>query len=414
MKISRLLRSVRRNWLPALLIGAILGAITAVGAYFTTTPTYTATNTVLFEVAGQDEIPDPNVATNYATSLASTYAAMILTPLIMEPVAESVPDGDANALMAQVEVTAPRQNLVATISYTDADEGRATSVVTRTGEELKKVVDSYTAQVDGRPRIVVSKLSVNTLTTGGTQPSLIISLMKGFVIGLLAALAWLALKVLIDTVVHDVTDLRDSTDASVLAHVRSEDDYLTLARAVPFLDAGNPASLLFTSSTDGEGASGVALGTARAMAASAPGQVLLIDADLREGEVTQALGLSDRPGLSHYLSGQAGLDEVIVDSDGLQVIAAGQLPPNPAELLATSRVEDLLEQVRSRFTTVLAAGSALLTHSDSALLASRMGGTVTVVGLRKVRQTQLDEALALLDSAQAHQVGVVLTDPRVR
>src|SRR5690606_32371784 len=109
-------------------------------------------------------------------------------------------------------------------------------------------------------------------------------------------------------------------------------------------DHGVPKTLLVTSAGPGEGKSTAALTLARNFAQLGK-RVLLIEADLRNPSLHRTLGLEDRSlGLSNLLSGASTLSETVQDTDHerLQVILAGPLPPNPAELLSGSKLVSLL------------------------------------------------------------------------
>lgn len=409
MNLNRILRTIRRSWKQALAVGLVLGALAMLAGSLLSKPSHTATNTVLFQVAEMDKVSDPSVATTYATTLAASYTSMLNEPIVTQPLAKKV-DVEQEALEAGLKVMAPKNNLVATITYESEDQAQATQVVTLAGQQLDQLVDQTTDSVGGQPRIQVVRQSTNVFETPGTAPNLVGTLLKGIVAGLMGFLGWLLVRALLDHKVHERADLEEVSDSSVLAHLHEPQDAAALARAVPFLGLGSPASLLVTSSVAKEAPAPVAVSAARTLAAEPGARVLLVDADLREGRASRQLGL-DGPGLSEYLAGTHDLAGLVREVDGLQVLGSGTLPPNPAELLASPRLAQLLEQAGGDHLVVLCS-PGLLEHSDAALVASRAAGTVLLVGARRVGQAQVRESLDLLDAVGARFKGQLLSDPK--
>ncbi|MCL5669906.1 MAG: polysaccharide biosynthesis tyrosine autokinase, partial [Acidobacteria bacterium] len=112
-----------------------------------------------------------------------------------------------------------------------------------------------------------------------------------------------------------------------------------------------PQTLLVTSTQPGEGKTSVSINLALALAQRG-GRVLLIDGDLRLPAIRNTLGLAGTKGLSGVLTGAYGLDEAIEHPTlcpNLWALMAGPHPPNPAELLSTSTMEQLLRELRQRF-----------------------------------------------------------------
>ncbi|MGO4957466.1 Wzz/FepE/Etk N-terminal domain-containing protein [Luteococcus sp. Sow4_B9] len=409
MKLSRMVNAVRRSWLPSLVIGAVVGLLAAIASFAMATQTYTATNTLLFQVAGQDEIPDPSVATNYATTQASSYSAMVTSPLVLQPLSEKL-DMDPATLEAGLLVVPPRQNLTMRMSYISADEQEAMQVVTEAGKILDQVVADYTDTVGKAPRVDITKQQVNTLPTPGTASSPVASLAKGAIAGLMAMLAYLVFKILFNNRVHTVDDLAEVTDSSVIATLRSDEDTAALARSINYLDAGRPARIQFSTATAKEDCSAAVAGVARRLAADKPGRVAVVDANLRRPEIGRALGV-EGAGLSELLSGQVDPTSAIHQRDGLTVVPAGGQAPNPAELLASARLGELVDALARDHDVVLVNGGSLVDHSDGALSASASAGTVLVVGTGRTSEDAVREAVGVLESVDARLLGLVLARP---
>ena len=409
MKLAQLLRAVRRYWWQGALLGALLGVAAAL--LLSSAPTYKATNTMVFEVAGSEKVADPYEGRIYATNLATSYAAMLSTPLVTVPVSEQI--GDEAITPEHISTTSkvlmPDRNLIGTITYVGSEEEVARKVVELQGKELAKIVDETSDKYEGKQRVKIAQQRV-VVTPSGPGGSLITTVLKGAVVALMAALAWILGRAILDNRVHDTEGLAEVTDASVIGRVADEGDAQALAAAVPFLGAGERPTLVVASTRRKESAARTASGLAKGLEAKAPGTVLLVDADLRKGDATASLGQTGS-GLSEVLSGQANAAETIrpAGSGAPAVLPAGTLPPNPAELLASGRLAEELARLHEQYSTIVVATAPVEEGSDAVITATQGDGVVLVVGAGKVSRPQLKDTLDLLDAVQARMLGVVMS-----
>jgi capsular exopolysaccharide synthesis family protein len=172
---------------------------------------------------------------------------------------------------------------------------------------------------------------------------------------------------------------------------------------------GAPRTLLITSSRSAEGKTT----TAAALAASFArlgGRVLLVDADLRNPSLHRVLGVKNTTGLSRFLAGAAGFEQVVqAAADGsLNVVTCGPLPPNPSELLAGPGLKAFLDQAENAFDLVIIDGPPVAGLSDAVSLAAAAVATLFVVEAVKVRRAAAREAIGRLQAVDARMVGVVL------
>ncbi len=174
-----------------------------------------------------------------------------------------------------------------------------------------------------------------------------------------------------------------------------------------------PRTILFTSLEPQEGKTSVALNTAITLA-QLGGKVLMVDADMRNPKVHSILGISQTPGLSDFLTGQAELPQVIKPSQihDLYTIPAGH--PNPADLLASERIRVSLDLLTQQFRHVVFDTSPLLLASDPLILASRVEGVILVFRNGWVHRETAQHAVKLLRSVHARLLGVVINDVDIR
>ncbi|MCC7096504.1 MAG: polysaccharide biosynthesis tyrosine autokinase [Thermomonas sp.] len=220
------------------------------------------------------------------------------------------------------------------------------------------------------------------------------------------------LKLAVLGVVPKVKEGRRVAEAAADAHSGFSEAYRSVRAALQFsTDHGVPRTLLVTSPGPGEGKSTAALALARNFARLGK-SVLLVEGDLRNPSLHRTLGLkAAATGLSGLLSGSDALTSVIQPSgeDGLQVILAGPLPPNPAELLSGSKLVSMLTVAIERFDQVIIDGPPVLGLADAPILANSADGTVLIIdaGKTKIRTAQI--ALKRLLAARARVVGALLS-----
>lgn len=173
---------------------------------------------------------------------------------------------------------------------------------------------------------------------------------------------------------------------------------------------GLPKSLLITSSKPSEGKTTSSIALARSFA-SIGLNVLLIDGDLRNASVHRRIKCSNELGLSNYLTGHKMPEEVVqsTETDGLVVMAAGPLPPNPAELLAGPRFMSLLALGMESFDIVVIDGPPVMGLADAPLISSMVRATLLVIAANETRRNTVKVALKRLQLARANVIGTMLS-----
>jgi capsular exopolysaccharide synthesis family protein len=168
-------------------------------------------------------------------------------------------------------------------------------------------------------------------------------------------------------------------------------------------------SVVVTSTGPGEGKSVVTANLAIALA-KAGQRVLLIDADLRRPRVHTIFGKKQEPGLSNLMVGAVKASEVVhqVRVQGLWIITAGKIPPNPAEMLGSRRFHDFLKSLSSHFDWVLIDSPPVMAVADACVIAHRTSGVLFVVGADATSRHTARQAIEQLSQARARLLGGVL------
>lgn len=193
--------------------------------------------------------------------------------------------------------------------------------------------------------------------------------------------------------------------------------FRTLRTNIQFMNTkGKLKTILVTSTFPREGKSWVASNLAVTFA-QAGKKVVIIDADMRKGRQYSIFGVSPIPGLSNYLSG-IGIDEDeeldIVDFvqetevDNLFIIPAGNIPPNPSELLISPQMVDLLDQLKELCDIVILDGTPNELVTDSLILARLVDSTVIVTASKETKKENLRRAITNIQNVGGKIAGVVV------
>jgi len=173
-----------------------------------------------------------------------------------------------------------------------------------------------------------------------------------------------------------------------------------------------PKTILLTSCHRQEGKTLTAVNLAITLAQDSHKKVLLIDADLRKGEISKILNLSEAPGLAEVLKGQAELAEVIQEGriPGVSVITAGANPLNPSELLGQAKIKESLRLIKESYDQIIIDAPPLIPVTDGALLAPLVDGIILVIKAEVTRLEIVEHAQFLLKQAKGKLLGYVLSN----
>jgi polysaccharide biosynthesis transport protein len=420
---------LRRRWLSVLIVA--LTTLAAASLLTLAMPKkYTATTSLFFAVAGAS-VSELAQGSNFAAQQMSSYAKVATSPLVLESVVRqlALPTTPAE-LEKSVEATVPPDTVTLEIAVTDADPRRAATIANAVGTTLGKVAgDLSPSRKDGSEAVRATTLAVAQVPVAPSSPNIPRNLGIGLLLGLLLGTGIATLRQLLDTKVRSELDVRALTDTAILGVVAFDqkvprhpvilrDEPLAapseavrrLRTNLQFIDAANrPKSIVISSSIPGEGKSTVAINLAVALADTGA-RVILVDADLRRPSIAEYAGIEGSVGLTTVLIGRADVEDVVqpFGTRNLDVLPAGQIPPNPSELLGSPAMAGLLDRLTTSYDTVLLDSPPLLPVTDAAVLSKLAGGALVVVGADRIHRPQLLETLGSLHTAGAHVLGIVL------
>lgn len=174
-------------------------------------------------------------------------------------------------------------------------------------------------------------------------------------------------------------------------------------------------SIAVTSDMVGAGKSTVAANLAVTFSMQGK-KVVLVDSDLRKPTIHRFFGLSNRNGLTTILTNRSiRLCNMIhhTDVDNLFVLTSGIIPPNPSELLASSRMDELLVELEKDFDLIIFDLPPVVAVTDAQIMASKVDGTIFVIRKENSTKDKIMESKLLLQRVNANVIGVVLNRIKV-
>ena len=203
---------------------------------------------------------------------------------------------------------------------------------------------------------------------------------------------------------------------SLTNHTLVGEAYRALRTSILMSFAGSPPkTILITSCQAGEGKTTTAINTAT-MLTQLDAKVLLIDCDLRLPSLHRRLDIAPGNGLSTYLSSKTDLDELIQQTDipNLSVLPCGQIPPNPAELISSNKMREMLKELSNEYDHIILDSPPLLSVTDSVILSGLVDGTILVVSSGKTTREMLQRCRQELYNVHSKILGVVLNRVKLR
>lgn len=328
------------------------------------------------------------------------------------------------------------------VAQQDKGLGRFTGIQQRLVVLQRQLEASRLAVKDGGEKVAQLSVRSQALQEAGAPVTLLQSATPGFkiaprpsrniIMGLFVA-ALLAcgaalLQDSLDDRVRDEDEARQLLGAPVLGYF----PLLPVSDERQILDVNNPDRLLIemfrslrsnvqfalvnstgkklqvTSTVPNEGKSYIASNLAITMAMDGR-KVILVDADLHRPTMHERFGASRQPGLTNVLVGEASVKDALQDVgiNGLQLLSAGALPPNPAELLNSPMMVGIMQELEGLADLIIFDTPPLLATSDSQLLSAKMDGVVFVMQMGSVARSGTLRAFELLRQAQANLIGIV-------
>ncbi len=171
-------------------------------------------------------------------------------------------------------------------------------------------------------------------------------------------------------------------------------------------------AIIITSPSLGDGKTVTTVNLAVTLAQSGK-KVLIVDADLRKPKVHHYFGIKNGEGLTNVLTGDKEIKKINIveknDISNLYILTSGPIPPNPAEILNSKKMHQLLEQLKKDYDVVILDTPPVGQVTDAAILAGIADGAILVLASGDTRIDMAKRAKKALDGVNAHIIGAILT-----
>jgi non-specific protein-tyrosine kinase len=380
----------------------------------------------------QVEDTDPQRAADIANEMVAIFSQKN-----QELQAERFQDSKTNLL---VQLTEIEQQMQATSAALDALEKTDENQAERTRLEavLTNFRSSYTSLMQSYEQVRLTEAqSISRLTQVETavapdrpiRPSKMLNTLLAAIVGLMIAVGAVFLVDALDDTLRSPEEVTRATDLPILGviaeHTTEDGRPITLAEPrspvaeafrvlrtnIQFASVDDSLrTLLVVSSSPSEGKSTISLNLGIALAQN-DNQVALIDADLRRPRQHKLMKLSNLKGMTQlfvqpkvFLDGNMQKSEV----DNLWVMTSGGMPPNPAELLGSRRMQEILREVGEVVDITIVDSPPVLAVTDAAVLAPHMDGVLIVARPGQTKLAALKQSVSQLRRVGANILGVVL------
>lgn len=217
-----------------------------------------------------------------------------------------------------------------------------------------------------------------------------------------------------DLAVGDQKAVKSNQELRMLTHVSPKapeaETYRILITNIQFSEVDGPIrTLMITSSNPGEGKTITATNLSIAMAQGGK-RILLVDTDMRKPMIHRLFQQYREPGLTELLLGKADVQDVIrsTEVNNLYIITAGTSPPNAPQLLASPKMDDLIDELKRTFEIIIFDTPPATVVTDPAILASKVDAACLVVEAERTNREAALKAKELLLTVNAKLLGVIL------
>ncbi|MGK9219633.1 polysaccharide biosynthesis tyrosine autokinase [Microbacterium barkeri] len=435
MELQDYLRILRKNWI-AIIVATLVGLGGGAVATAVTPPTYQASTDLYVSVRGGSSTGELVQGGNFSRQIIASYASIVDSAAVLDPVIEELNLGvSANQLGSRVSASSPADTVLLTVRVVGDEAQEVADIANAVGASFTKVVQEQLEGSGGGAAVQLTTVQPASVPNEPVTPKLKTNLAFGLALGLLAGIAFAAIRALLDNRVRSQRDIEQATDASVLGVVVQEPE----ANERPLIVHADPRSpraesfrslrtnLQFVQASDGQRSFVVAspeLGDDKGITATnlaislaeSGARVVLIDADLRRPSIHELMDLDGSVGLTDVLISQTDLADALQrwGRRQLYVLPAGKMPPNPSELLGSKAMSQMLRELAEHFDYVLIDAPPLLLVTDAVVVSRHTRGLLLTVSSGGTRKQELSAAVRAIDAAGAKLVGLVVTNVPVK
>lgn len=442
---------VHRAWLVGI-VSVVCAVLTVLGTFFFVTPMYES-SAVFYVNNNALSVGDASLSLSTgdisaAKSLVDSYIVILKTRTTLNDVIDySGVDRSYGELKSMISAASVNDTEIFEIIVSSEDPAEAEKIANAIAYILPKRISSI---IEGTSAKIVDTA---VIATKPSSPSYTKNTIMGFLIGLVLTVAVIVLREVFDVSIRTEEDVQQHCQHPVLAAVpdmttpskggyygygerkkgaskrpseteqpilvgsginfAASEAYKLLRTKIQYSFAGDKNSRVIgvSSALTGEGKSLTAVNLAYALS-QLSNKVLLIDCDMRRPSLPAKLPIQKKPGLSGFLSGQAQEESMFQycgvegDEQAFHVIAAGQIPPNPVELLSSARMSMMLKQLRGMYDYIILDLPPVGEVSDALAVAKETDGILLVVRQNYCNRVVLKDAVRQFEFVGSKILGV--------
>lgn len=432
MNLQDFVKLLRGRWV-AVLVVTLLGLLGGVAFSLLTTPLYQASTRLFVSTASGSSLSDIYQGNRLSQERVVSYAQLIMGETLAQRTINKLGlDMTAQQLQSNVTASVKPDTVLIDVRVLDDSPVRARDIANTLSDEFVAMVRELETppEVGAAPdsRVVVEQRA--SIPEGPVVPKTARNIVGGLGLGLLLGIGLAVLRDALDNTVQSPETLEEIANVGLVGNIPLDKErrnqaaisydvdnsaiaeaFRKLRTNLQFLAVDNPPRVIvLTSSMPSEGKSITAINLALALA-EGDNNVVLVDGDMRRPTLAKYLDLVGPVGFSTVLSGRASLAEALQKTrfQGLTVLTAGAIPPNPSELLGSQSARMLLTELRAEFDYVVVDSTPLLAVTDAAILAAGADAVLIMTRFGHTKREQLSHAVGSLESVGAPLLGAVFT-----
>ena len=435
MQLKDLIHLVRKGWV-YILVFAVVGTSAGIALTLLTPKNYSSTTRMFVSTQTPDTATDLLTGSSFTQQRVQSYADIVTSPVVLKPViAEHFGDITYADFKNRVSATVPLNTVLIEITVSDRSPYRAAELADAVATSFTKTIDDLESSATSVNSLVKLKvIQPGDINLSPDSPKPLINISIGLLLGLLLGFGIALLRDRLDLRLRSSDEVKTFTHASTLGTITFDpklDEHRLIVHASPrsiqaeayrqlrtniqFVEAAEDRkSIVVSSSVPNEGKTTTSCNLAIALADTGA-KVLLIDCDFRKPDVHGYMGIEGAFGLTDTLIGRGKIGDAIQTwgENKLDVLPAGQVPPNPSELLGSAAMAKLLGDLEKKYDHIIIDAAPLLPVTDAAILSKITGGVILVVGLGKTTRPQIQGSVHHITAVGGRIVGTVLNKVRV-
>lgn len=430
IEISRVMKEFLRRWWFLLLSTILFGAMAYYATAYLMTPIYRTSSTIFIGREGELQYDLTIADINLSQRLAIDYRQLIMTSFVLEEVITRLPLEYRDVRIGEnLRVSIVEDSRFMYIFFDDPNPQRATNFV----NTLSEVLREKSLEIFGVRNMRVVDFA--QLPIAPVRPSVLNNTAAGGFLGLLFSGILLLLKLVYSDTVKGQEDIEKESGLPVLGivprmrginlkskkwsieSILASDPFITenyriFQAYLTYLNIDSKIRvLLFTSAWSDEGKTNSVSNLAMLLSTSGK-KVLVIDCDLRRGNIHSMFNLKRVAGLTDYLVRDVNFEDVIKhipNNDNLHILTTGLIPSHPTDILSSTTFKNFINEIKIQYDYILIDAPPVLLFSDAPFISMLADALILVVTCNKTRNSDLIKTRSILEKTGAHVLGVLLT-----